>query len=134
MDRRRFLLTSLAGVFAARLVAAAPQTGRVYRIGFLRDGPPPDTFIEGLRGGLRDLGYVEGQNLRIEYGLADRPERLPDAAARLVHLNVDVLVASGTPPVPVAKSATKTIPIVFVASIDPVATGIVSSLARGGSR
>jgi ABC-type uncharacterized transport system substrate-binding protein len=118
-------------VFVRPVVTDAQETGRVYRLGFLRDGPPPDTFIAGLRQGLRDLGYVEGKNLQIEYGLADRADGLP-AAARLVRLNVDVLLASGTPPVPVAKNATQTIPVVFVASIDPVATGIEASLARPG--
>ena len=116
----------------APLAAEGQQTGKVYRVGFLRNGPPPDTFIEGLRRGLRDHGYVEGQNISIEYGLADSADQLPSVAAHLIRLNVDVILASGTPPVPVAKSATQTIPIVFVASIDPVATGIVSSLARPG--
>jgi len=120
------------GVFVRPLVADAQETGRVYRLGFLRDGPPPDTFIAGLRRGLRDLGYFEGQNLRIEYGLAKNTAELPEVAARLVRLNIDALIASGTPPVPVAKNATQTIPVVFVASIDPVATGIVASLARPG--
>ena len=114
------------------LAAKAQQAEKVYRVGFLRNGPPDDTSIEGLRRGLRDLGYFEGRNLSIEYGLADSADQLPSAAAHLIGLNVDVILASGTPSVPVAKSATRTIPIVFVASIDPVATGIVSSLARPG--
>ena len=131
MDRRAFLGT-VTGLLAAPLAAAAQQPGKVYRIGFLRNGPPPETFIEGLRTGLRELGYVEGQNISIEYGLARSADELPSAAARLVGLKVDVLLASGTPPVPAAKAATKTIPIVSVASIDPVATGAVASLARPG--
>ena len=131
MSRRAFLYGAIA-LLAAPGRAETQQTTKVYRVGFLRNGPPPDTFIDGLRRGLRDLGYVEGQNISIEYGLADSADQLPKAAAHLVRLNVDVLLASGTPPVPVAKSATQTIPIVFVASIDPVATGIVASLARPG--
>ena len=131
MNRRSFIVAVGAG-FAAPLAAEAQQAEKVYRVGFLRNGPPPDTFIEGLRRGLRDLGYFEGQNLSIEYGLADSDDQLPNVAARLVRLNVDVLLASGTPPVPVAKSATQKIPVVFIASIDPVATGIVASLARPG--
>ncbi len=131
MNRRSFIVAVGAG-FAAPLAAEAQQAEKVYRVGFLRNGPPPDTFIEGLRRGLRDLGYFEGQNLSIEYGLADSADQLPNVAARLVRLNVDVLLASGTPPVPVAKSATQKIPVVFIASIDPVATGIVASLARPG--
>jgi putative tryptophan/tyrosine transport system substrate-binding protein len=131
MDRRVFL-AGAAALLATPLAAEAQPAGKVYRIGFLRNGPPPETFIEGLRTGLRELGYVEGQNISIEYGLARSADELPSAAARLVGLKVDVLLASGTPPVPVAKAATKTIPIVFVASIDPVATGTVASLARPG--
>jgi putative tryptophan/tyrosine transport system substrate-binding protein len=110
--------------------AEAQQAGPVYRIGFLRNGPPPQTFIEGFRQGLRELGYVEGRNIAIEYSLAESADHLPDAAAKLVSLNVDVIIASGT--VAAAKNATRTIPIVFVASIDPVATGIVDSLAHPG--
>jgi ABC-type uncharacterized transport system substrate-binding protein len=119
-------------LLAAPLAAGAQQAGRVYRIGFLRNGPPPKTFINGFRKGLRELGHEEGQSISIEYGLAPSADQLPGVAAELVRLNVDVILASGTPPVPAAKSATNAIPIVFVASIDPVATGIVASLARPG--
>jgi putative ABC transport system substrate-binding protein len=98
----------------------------------LRNGTPPPTFIEGLRQGLRELGYVEGQNIRIDYALAASADQLPAAAAELVRLNVDVVIASGTPPTVAAKNATTTIPIVFVASIDPVAAGVVTSLSRPG--
>jgi putative ABC transport system substrate-binding protein len=132
MDRRAFVSGVTLALLAAPLAAEAQPAGKVYRLGFLRNGPPPETFIEGLRTGLRELGYVEGQNIRIEYGLARSADELPSVAARLVGLKVDVLLASGTPPVPAAKAATKTIPIVFVASIDPVATGAVASLARPG--
>jgi putative ABC transport system substrate-binding protein len=131
VSRRAFLYGSIAALARPRTAETQP-TGRIYRIGFLRNGPPPETFIDGFRKGLRELGYVEGQNISIEYGLARSADELPSAAARLVSLKVDVLLASGTPPIPAAKSATKTIPIVFVASIDPVATGMVASLARPG--
>jgi putative ABC transport system substrate-binding protein len=131
VNRRAFLYGAMAALAAPR-TAETQQTGRIYRLGFLRDGPPPETFIEGLREGLRELGYVEGRHISIEYGLARSADELPTAAARLVTLKVDVILASGTPSVPAAKSATKTIPIVFVASIDPVATGVVASLARPG--
>jgi putative tryptophan/tyrosine transport system substrate-binding protein len=123
-----FVLSLLAQILAAEAQPAKP----VYRIGFLRNGPPPETFIGGFRQGLRELGYVEGQNINIEYGLAGSAEQLPDAATELVRRNVDVIIASGTPPVVAAKNATRTIPIVFVASIDPIATGVVASLARPG--
>ena len=132
MHRRRFLLTSVAGALAAPRATEAQQTGKTHRIGFLRNGPPPKTFIDGFRQGLRELGYVEGQNIIIEYQLPETADQLLDAATTLVRRNVEVILASGTPPVPAAKRATSTIPIVFVASIDPVATGVVVSLARPG--
>ena len=132
--RRRDFAILLAGTMGGRPSAVRAQQNAmpVYRIGFLRNGPPPETFMGGFRQGLREFGYVEGQNIRIEYGLAGNADQLPDAAAELVHRNVDVIIASGTPPVVAAKNATRTIPIVFVAAIDPIATGIVASLARPG--
>ncbi len=130
-SRRAFLYGAIAALAVPR-TAETQQPARIYRLGFLRNGPPPETFIEGLRQGLRDLGYVEGQHISIEYALASSADELPSAAARLVNLRVDVILASGTPPVAAAKSATKTIPVVFVASIDPVATGVAASLARPG--
>ena len=132
MDRRRFLLTSLAGAVAAPRAVRAQQARNVPRIGFLRNGTPPRSFVDGLRQGLRELGYVEGQSIAIEYELPDTADKLFDAAVRLVGRNVDLVVAAGTPPVAAARRATKTIPIVFVASIDPIATGLAVSLARPG--
>jgi putative ABC transport system substrate-binding protein len=131
VSRRAFLYGTMAMLAAPRTVESQP-TGRISRLGFLRNGPPPETFVDGLRQGLRELGYVEGQHIVIEFGLAPSADELPAAAARLVQLKVDVILASGTPPVPAARNATRTIPIVFVASIDPVATGVVASLARPG--
>ena len=131
MDRRHFLLTSLAGVAAAPLAARGQQTV-IPRVGFLRNGTPPRSFVEALRRGLRELGYVEAQNIAIEYELPDTAEKLFDAAVRLVARKVDVVVAAGTPPVAAAKRATNSIPIVFVASIDPISTGLAVSLARPG--
>jgi putative ABC transport system substrate-binding protein len=130
--RRREFIRLLGGATVPWAVVARAQQGSVYRLGFLRDGPPPPSFMEGFRRGLRELGYVEGQNIIIHYGLADGPEKLPQAAAELVRLNVDIIIASGTPPVVAAKNATRAIPIVYVASIDPIATGLVVSLARPG--
>ena len=127
-----FLFTIALGIFGTPLAGEAQQASKVKRIGFLRVGPPPTTFIEGFRQGLRELGYLEGQNITIEYGLARSVAEVPDVAAELVRLKVDVLVASGTPSVLPARNATSTIPVVFVAAIDPVATGVVASLARPG--
>jgi len=130
--RRTFLATAACGLLASPRAAAAQQVGKVYRIGLLRVGSPPPSFIEPFRQGLRELGYVEGHSIIIEYGLAESVTQLPELAAKLLHLKVDVLVASGTPSVVPAKNATSTVPVVFVAAIDPVATGVVASLARPG--
>jgi putative ABC transport system substrate-binding protein len=134
---RRWILVALALVVAVGLAllsapaAEALQPGKVARIGFLTQAPANPNF-EGLRQGLRNLGWVEGQNLVIEYpSAAGRVERLPALATELVRLNVDVIVATALA-VQAAKSATKTIPIVFVIADDPVATGLVASLARPG--
>jgi ABC-type uncharacterized transport system substrate-binding protein len=126
ISRRPFVAGAVA-VLVAPSGAQAQPAGKVYRIGLLRNGPPPETFMEGLRRGLRELGYIEGQNVSIEYGVTERADQLANAAAHLLRLDLDVLLVSGTPPV--AKRATQTLPIVFVASIDPVSTGIVASLA-----
>ena len=131
--RRRWLLTHLPlAILAVPVVGEAQEAGKVNRIGFLRIGPPPPAFIDGFRQRLRELGYVEGQNIAIEYGLAGTAAELPDFATKLVQRKVDVLVASGTPSVLPAKNVTRTIPVVFVAAIDPVAAGIIASLARPG--
>ncbi len=134
MDRRRFLLTSLAGALAAPLVAEA-QPAKVARIGYLsaRSASADSTHIEAFRQGLRDVGYVEGQNAVVEARYADsKSGRLPALAAELVRLQVDVIVAAPTPAVRAAQKATPTIPIVMAVSSDPVGEGIVARLARPG--
>ena len=94
MDRRRFLLTSLAGALTAPLAVEA-QAGKVWRIGLIRGSAPPPAEIEALRQGLRDLGYVERENLIIETRWADgKEERLPSLVAELIHLKVDLIVSS----------------------------------------
>jgi len=98
----------------------------------LRVGPPPPAFIEGFRQGLRELGLVEGQQFIIEQELAQSAEQTPEAAAKLVRRKVDVVVASGTPSVFPARDAAGQTLVVFVATLDPVATGLVASLARPG--
>ena len=113
----------------------AQAPAKVHRIGFLSPRSPTDNphLLEAFRQGLRELGYVEGQNIAIEYRFGEgRPERLPALAADLVRLKVDVIV-TGAPPAPeAAKQATSTIPIVFAVTGDPVAQGLVASLARPG--
>jgi putative ABC transport system substrate-binding protein len=96
MDRRTFLSALTGSLFTAPLAAEAQQVGKVYRVGLLRVGTPPPNYIEPFRQGVSQVGYVEGQNIVIEYGLGRSVEQLPDIAAGLVRLKVDVLVASGT--------------------------------------
>ena len=126
-------LMLVLAILAAPLAADA-QPDKVARIGYLAGSLAANPhFPEAFRQGLRDLGYVERRNILIEYRSADgQLERLPDLAAELVRLKVDVLVSEGTPPTLAAKQATKTIPIVFAASADAVHSGIVASVARPG--
>jgi putative ABC transport system substrate-binding protein len=136
MDRRRFLLTSLAGALAAPRAAGAQQAGKVWRIGVLETTSPSlnTTNLDAFRKGLRELGYVEGRNFVIEYRSADgRPERFPSLASELVRLKVDLIVTRGTPAVLAAKKATGSIPIVMATSADPAGFGVVSGLARPGT-
>jgi putative tryptophan/tyrosine transport system substrate-binding protein len=118
----------------APFAAEAQQPG-VFRIGILSNVPPSDPEGARLWGaftqGLRDFGYVEGRNITIEHRSSEgKFERLPDLAAELVRLNVDVIVAPASQNVLAAKQATRTIPIVMANSLDPVGAGLVSSLAR----
>ena len=130
MDRRRFLLTSLAEALSVPLAAGAQQPGRVYRIGALRQGPDP--YLPPLADAMRALGWVEGQNLKIEIRHSDSPDQLPALAAELVALRVDLIFTGGTVATQAAKAATKTIPIVFSLGDDPVASGLIASFARPG--
>ena len=130
MKRREFI--ALVGAAAAwPLATHAQQAGKIARIGFLRVGAPPPSFIVPLQTALKDLGYVEGRNFVFEFALATSVAELPALAADLVRSQVDVLVASGTPAVIPARNATTTIPVVFIAAIDPVATGVVTKSPRG---
>ena len=134
MDRRTFINIVAAGLAIARSAAEAQQASKVARIGFLATNLAViphlrDAFLQGLR----DLGYVEGRNVVIEYRDAEgKLERFPALAAELVALKVDVIVAPTTPATVAAKQATKTIPIVFAVVSDPVTSGLVTSLARPG--
>jgi len=134
MDRRVFLGTLAASLLLVPLAAWAQPAGKVYRIGVLElGGSPTSNAGKAFRQQLHELGYIEGQNIVLEYRLAEgRAERLPDFAAELVRLKVDVIVAGGTPAPLAAKHATGTIPIVMAAAGDPVGTGLVASLAKPG--
>ena len=133
-----FLCITLGALFLAVCVpAAAQQPTKVPRIGYLSpvDAATDSPRAEGIRRALRELGYIEGQNIAIEYRYAEgKREREPQLAAELVRLKVDlIVVAGGTPPVQAAMNATKTIPIVMVGGgADPVEAGLVQGLARPG--
>jgi putative ABC transport system substrate-binding protein len=119
-------------ILAAPLGVEAQQAGKVWRIGVLQFGSPTEASTQVLRGALRDLGYVEGQNIVIEDRMADgRLDRLPDLAAELVRKQVDVIIASGVAGTRAAQRATTKIPIVMLAT-DPLGAGLISSLARPG--
>ena len=124
------------GLLAAPLAAGAQQAGRMYRIGYLFDGRPPDQTSSPLRAleeSLRELGYVEGKNLVVERRFAAfKYDRLPDLAAELVQLKPDVIVTSGNPAIGALKQATTSVPIVMAWAVDPVGAGLVTSLARPG--
>jgi putative tryptophan/tyrosine transport system substrate-binding protein len=133
--RRREFIRLLGGAAAWPIAARAQQAGRVYRIGVLEmsSAAPIAANFDAFRKSLRELGYVEGQNLVLDYRSADgRPERFPQLVAELLHLNVDLLLTRGTPAVVAAKNATGTIPVVMAASGEPVETGVVAGLAHPG--
>lgn len=124
-----------ASLSVMSLPAQAQQPAKTARIGFLGSGLPArvGTHVQAFREALKDLGYVEGQNVVIEYRYAEgKFERLPKLADELVRLNVDVIFAQAAPAIRAAKQATKTIPIVFEMLADPVSAGFVASLARPG--
>jgi putative ABC transport system substrate-binding protein len=133
----RKILWLLAILLLAHVqLAEAQQPTKIPRIGFLGSlsaSLADQSRVEGLRLGLRQLGYIEGENILIEYRYADgNPERLPGLAAELVALKVNILIARGAPAAHAAKNATSTIPIVMGNVADPVGTGLVASLARPG--
>ena len=133
MNRRTFIGTFAGGLLAAPITVEA-QPARVFRIGVLSPGYPGlSLLLDVFRQGLREFGYVENQNLVIEYRSAEgNVERLPALAAEVGSLNVDVIVAFNTPAALAAQRATSTLPIVFIAAGDPVTTRLVASLARPG--
>ena len=134
MKKHLFWLALGAMLMAFNFLVEAQQPVKVHKIGWLSPGSAASGNIESFLREFRKLGYVEGKNITIEYRFAQgKLERLPDLAAELVRLKVDVIVAAGgTPAILAAKNATNTIPIVFPAVSDPVALGIVASLARPG--
>jgi putative ABC transport system substrate-binding protein len=133
VDRRAFLLTSVAGALTGPLGGGAQQTGKVYRLGFLQ--PQANTrdvnFKEVFSQGLRDHGYIEGQNLVIEHRMSKASTENPALLADLLGRKIDILVTWTTPALMAAKQATSTIPIVGISG-DPVQMGLIASIARPG--
>ena len=134
---KKILLSAVATfILASFHLAQAQQAKKIPRIGYLSgrgDPSTPDPLVEAFRQGLRDLGYIEGKNILVEYRYAEgKLDRIPSLVAELVQLKVDVLVSATPGAIRAAKQATKTIPIVMLTNVDPVATGIVVSLARPG--
>jgi len=135
MKRRNLLIALGLAPLAAPLAALAQQKGKIWRIGFLSSASASSYAhrVEALRAGLRDLGYVEGRNIAIEFRWAEgNYERLAEFAMELVRLKVDIILTHGTPGAQAAKKATTTIPIIVSAVSDPVATGLVASLRQPG--
>src|SRR2546425_1750167 len=128
----------LAGIIALVMafatggaVAEAQQPKKVPRIGFVTGASPGDRYVEAFQEGLRDLGYNEGKNIVVERRYAEgKNESFPGLVAELVQLKVDVLVITALPAIRAAKQATKSIPIVILMNADPVAGGLIDSLAR----
>jgi putative ABC transport system substrate-binding protein len=134
MTRRIILLAIAFNLAVAATHAWAQQTDKIPVVGVLLApaGRPDDPLVEAFRQALRDRGYVEGRNIRIEFRTADHPDRLPALAEELVQLKVDVIVTMSTPAAQAAKRATSTIPIVVTLVADPVGTGLVTDLAHPG--
>jgi putative ABC transport system substrate-binding protein len=136
MRRREFIVFAGTALFPWPLVARAQQQPKIARLGYLGFGSPADAVtverVEALRAGLRDLGYVEGKNLVIEFRWSDTVEQLHQAAAELVRMKVDIIFSNSSTETEVARRATNTIPIVFATHADPVGVGHVASLARPG--
>jgi len=136
MSKRRKLVIALgAGALAAPFGSFAQPQGKVWRIGVLGAGSPAGwaPMVEALRAGLRELGYIEGSNINIDYRWADgQYDRLPELVADLIRLKVDVIVTHATAGIGAAKRATTTMPIIMASIGDPVASGLLTNLSRPG--
>src|SRR2546428_2635511 len=134
IGRRLTLVVTLAlGLLAAPFAGDAQQAGKVHRIGYLSQGGGPSSpLVQVFRDGLREFGYVEGQNLTIEWRFTNRDEQLPSVANELIQLKVEGIVTTGGPATRAVQQATSTITIIMTFSGDPVGTGLIASLARPG--
>ena len=134
MSKKIMLIALCSMLIAVVPPVEAQQLKKIPQIGVLISGSPSSTAAqrEAFRQGLRDLGYIESQNIAVEYRYAEGVAEFPNLATELVRLKVDVIVVSSTAGAQAAKNATTTIPIVFVGIGDPVGTGVVASLAHPG--
>jgi putative tryptophan/tyrosine transport system substrate-binding protein len=136
MNHKVILFLLAASILTCFQLAQAQQPKKIPRIGYVSgsgDANNPGPYVEAFRQGLRDLGYIEGKNVLVEYRYAEgKLDRTASLAAELVQLKVDVVVVAALPGILAAKQATKTIPVVMVTSVDPVATGLIDSLGRPG--
>src|SRR2546430_6012154 len=133
LERRAFIAMISGSLLAAPLAAGAQPAGKVYRIGFLRAGQPPETYLEGFQQGLQERGYIYGQNVLVEFRVTDGSiDQLPRLAEELVRLRVNLILASAGPAALAVKRATTSVPIVFVGVVEPVELGLVPSLGRPG--
>ena len=134
-DRRKLIVALGAGALTAPFGSFAQPQGKVWRIGVLGAGSPAGwaPMVEALRAGLRELGYIEGSNINIDYRWADgQYDRLPELVADLIRLKVDVIVTHATAGIGAAKRATTTMPIIMASIGDPVASGLLTNLSRPG--
>jgi putative ABC transport system substrate-binding protein len=137
MDRRRFLLTSVAGALAVPLAVEAQQPDRVRVLGlllpYIQSDPQAQARVSAFTAALQERGWTDGRNVRFEFRYTDgRPDRLPALAADLAERNVDAILTAGTESTDAARKATKIIPIVMAAVGDPIAAGFIATLARPG--
>ena len=135
MERREFItLLVSAAVIVPRPARAQKPAARIWRLGILQPGAPPDPLVDALQERLKELGYSEGHNIVYEYRWAEgKLDRLPELVKELVDLKVDVITVLSTPAAIAAQKATQTIPVVFNGVGDPVGSGVVSNLNRPGA-
>jgi putative tryptophan/tyrosine transport system substrate-binding protein len=135
MERREFIILLVsAAVMVPRIARAQKPAAKIWRLGILQPGAPPDPLVDALQERLKELGYSEGRNIAYEYRWAEgKLYRLPELAKELVDLNVDVIATLSTPAAIAAQKATQTIPVVFTGVGDPVGSGVVSNLNRPGA-
>src|SRR6476620_9622154 len=125
--KRRDFIGLFGCLIFAKPITARAQQAKPSRIGFLRVGPPPPTYIGGFREGLQEQGLVEGRDFVIEYALAQSAVQISETAIQLARSKPDIIIAAGTPTVLPARDAAGQIPVVFVTTFDPVAAGLVPS-------